>query len=116
MSKIEEQVMHESNGVRVTLIHSWGAGDARLLIATGVGRTVLLPMGDAMLVAEAIEKAWLKLNPDVKDLTADKPQDAEWPCGYDVGDGEVCRCLLLRGHAGMHECKHVIYRGRSWQA
>ena len=28
-------------------------------------------------------------------------------CGYDVGDPpESCRCLLPRGHDGLHRCKH----------
>lgn len=27
-------------------------------------------------------------------------------CGVNIGDGEVCRCLLPRGHTGMHQCRH----------
>jgi hypothetical protein len=32
-------------------------------------------------------------------------------CGHDVGDPpEVCRCLLPRGHSGLHSCKHTQQR------
>lgn len=33
--------------------------------------------------------------------------ESDMPCGYDVGDPpDSCRCLLTRGHSGLHECKH----------
>jgi hypothetical protein len=32
-------------------------------------------------------------------------------CAHDVGDPpEVCRCLLPRGHSGLHSCKHTEHR------
>jgi hypothetical protein len=39
----------------------------------------------------------------------DTPDDARRPvCAFDVGDPpEVCRCILPRGHAGLHQCRHT---------
>ena len=40
-------------------------------------------------------------------LTAHAYEDDRPSCGYDVGDTpDVCRCLLLPGHAGLHACRH----------
>ncbi|RIJ76650.1 hypothetical protein D1871_11295 [Nakamurella silvestris] len=27
-------------------------------------------------------------------------------CGFNVGDNTPCRCLLPRGHSGLHSCEH----------
>lgn len=41
-------------------------------------------------------------------LAATEQDEPKRICGFNVGDTGPCRCLLPRGHAGLHQCEHTI--------